>query len=175
MTTNTTTTRKTGRVATMALAAGIAVAGFSVNPITTAQASAANQIRTKDEGQADKLRERIADVAKAQKGDRYVLGATGPGAFDCSGLVQYAYKRVTGKTLPRTSYQLASAVDHVKPKNRQVGDIVFYRGNGHVGIYIGKGRVAHALNPGAGVLVQPTAAGWNGSMIYGYGRVIKPR
>ncbi len=172
---STTTGRRTGRVATMALAAGIAVAGFSVNPVTTAQASAASQIRTKDEGQADKLRDRIADVAKAQKGDRYVLGATGPGAFDCSGLVQYAYKRVTGKTLPRTSYQLASAVDRVKPKNRQVGDIIFYRGNGHVGIYIGKGRVAHALNPGTGVVVQRTGEGWNGSMIYGYGRVIKPR
>lgn len=176
-TTNTTDTSSSrrGRVAALALAAGIAAAGFSVNPATTAQAAATNQIRTKDNGQATKLRERIAQIAKEQKGDRYVLGATGPAAFDCSGLVQYAYKRATGKTLPRTSYQLASAVDRVKPKNRKVGDIVFYRGNGHVGIYIGKGRVAHALNPGAGVLVQPTSEGWNRSMIYGYGRVIKPR
>ena len=167
-----TTTR---RIAATTLVAGIAVTGLALNPATAPDAAAASKIRTQNFQRAEVLRDRIAKIATAQKGERYVLGSTGPRAFDCSGLVVYSYKKATGKTLPRTSYAQSSAVEHVSKKHRKVGDIVFYRGNGHVGVYVGKGRVAQALNPGVGVVVDRAGSGWNRSMIYGYGRVIRTK
>lgn len=172
-----TTSRPTNRkrIAAGALVAGIAVTGLAVNPATTGEADAATKIRTKNVERADQLRERIADIAAAQKGDRYSLGSIGPGAFDCSGLVNFAYRKATGKVLPRTSYQLAGSLERVSRKNRKVGDIALYRGNGHVGIYVGKGRIAQALNSRTGVIVDRADEGWNRSMIYAYGRVIQTR
>ncbi len=166
------TTSRIRRMAAAVAVTGVAATALTLGPVATGEAAASSKIRTRDAAQAQQLRERIATIAKAQKGDRYVLGATGPGAFDCSGLVVYSYKKATGKTLPRTSYAQASAIEHVQPKHRKVGDIVFFRGNGHVGVYLGQGRIAQALNPGTGVVVQSTSEGWNRRMIYGYGRVI---
>ncbi len=173
MTSTISTTTK--RATAGALVAGIAATGFAFNPVTVTEASAATKIRTTSFQRAEVLRERIADVAKSQKGERYVLGSTGPNAFDCSGLVVYSYKKATGKTLPRTSYSQSGAIEHVSKKNRKVGDIAFFRGNGHVGIYIGQGRIAQALNPGVGVVVDRADSGWNRRMIYGYGRVIRTK
>ena len=62
----------------------------------------------------------------------------------------YSYRKATGKTLPRTSYAQIASLDHVRKRDRKVGDVVFFRGGGHVGIYLGKNRIVHALNPGAG-------------------------
>lgn len=162
----------TTRITAGAILAGLAATGFALNPATAAQAKADVKVHASSAQRAELLRERVAEVARDQKGDRYVLGSTGPSAFDCSGLVNYAYRKATGKTLPRTSYQLAGSLEHVSKKHRKVGDVVFFRGNGHVGVYIGKGRVAQALNPGRGVVVDRADQGWNRSMIYGYGRVI---
>ncbi len=170
-----TTTINPKRIAAAAALAGVAATGIALNPAATGDADAANKIRTANFQRAEVLRERVAKVAQAQKGDRYVLGSTGPGAFDCSGLVNYAYRKATGRVLPRTSYALAGSVEHVSKRSRKVGDLVFYRGNGHVGVYIGKGRVAQALNPRVGVVVDRADQGWNRSMIYGYGRVIRTK
>ena len=78
----------------------------------------------------------------------YVWGATGPNAFDCSGLTSWAYAQV-GKHIPRTSYAQAAQGTPVSRDALRPGDIVaFYSGASHVGIYTGHGTVIHAINEG---------------------------
>lgn len=88
-------------------------------------------------------------------GSPYVWGATGPNAFDCSGLVQAAY-RAAGVSLPRTTYSQIAAGRRVSRSELLPGDLVFfYAGISHVGIYVGNGRMIHAPNPSAPVRVAP--------------------
>ncbi|WP_405553421.1 NlpC/P60 family protein [Streptomyces sp. NBC_01171] len=98
-----------------------------------------------------------AAVAYAYRklGSPYVWGATGPDAFDCSGLIQAAY-RSAGISLPRTTYAQINAGRRVSRSQLQPGDLVFfYSGVSHVGIYVGNGRMIHAPNPSAPVRVAP--------------------
>ncbi|HTY73170.1 MAG TPA: NlpC/P60 family protein [Actinomycetes bacterium] len=91
--------------------------------------------------------------ALRQVGKRYVYGAAGPSAFDCSGLTMAAYRSV-GVYLPHQSGQQFHYGRHVSANDLQPGDLVFYYSPiHHVGIYIGNGRIVHAANPGEGVTV----------------------
>lgn len=93
--------------------------------------------------------------AYSKLGSPYVWGATGPNAFDCSGLAQAAY-RSAGVSLPRTTYSQINAGRRVAQSELQPGDLVFfYAGITHVGIYIGNGQMIHAPNPSAPVRVAP--------------------
>jgi cell wall-associated NlpC family hydrolase len=77
-------------------------------------------------------------------GSPYRYGATGPNAFDCSGLVSWAYEKA-GKSLPRTSRAQSKVGTPVSRDNLQPGDLVFfYNPVSHVGIYIGDGKIVHA-------------------------------
>lgn len=101
--------------------------------------------------------------ALAQVGKAYAWGASGPDSFDCSGLTQAAYASA-GVSLPRTTYAQVSAGTSVSTSALQPGDLLFFYGNEHVGIYIGDGKVVHAADYGIGVIVSnlssmpPTAA-----------------
>ncbi|MFI2643116.1 NlpC/P60 family protein [Streptomyces sp. NPDC018610] len=98
-----------------------------------------------------------AAVAYAYRklGSPYVWGATGPDAFDCSGLAQAAY-RAAGVSLPRTTYAQINAGHRVARSELLPGDLVFfYSGVSHVGIYVGDGRMIHAPNPSAPVRLAP--------------------
>ncbi|MEU4980287.1 NlpC/P60 family protein [Streptomyces sp. NPDC021969] len=98
-----------------------------------------------------------AAVAYAHQklGSPYVWGATGPNAFDCSGLTQAAY-RAAGVSLPRTTYAQIDAGRRVGRSELLPGDLVFfYSGISHVGIYVGNGQMIHAPNPSAPVRVAP--------------------
>lgn len=165
---------QTTRIMAGTAAAAIAGTALALAPMTAAPAAAGTKVTVKDNKQADKLRARIAKVALAQKGDRYVMGATGPGAFDCSGLVVYAYKKATGLTLPRTSYMQRDGLSRVPKKNREPGDIVVVHGGGHVGIYIGHNRIVHASTPSTGVKITELS-GYYGREVSGYRRVVRPR
>ena len=91
--------------------------------------------------------------ALAQVGKAYVYGATGPNAYDCSGLMLRAWG-AAGVSLPRTSQAQYSAGTHVSLSQLKPGDLVFYySGITHVGMYIGGGRIVHAANPSTGVQV----------------------
>lgn len=92
--------------------------------------------------------------AMSKLGAPYRWGAAGPSAFDCSGLVSWAYKRV-GVSLPRTSRAM-SRVGRAVPKSAlRPGDLVFfYTPVSHVGIYIGGGKVVNASQPGTPVKVS---------------------
>lgn len=93
--------------------------------------------------------------AYSKLGSPYVWGATGPHAFDCSGLTQAAY-RAAGVSLPRTTYAQIGAGRRVARSQLQPGDLVFfYSGISHVGIYVGDGKMIHAPNPSARVRVAP--------------------
>ena len=98
-------------------------------------------------------REAVADLAKKQVGKR----ATGPSAFDCSGLTQYVYKKAANKTLPRTTYTQVNKGKSVSMKNLKKGDLLFWGSTSspyHVGIYIGNNKYVHAATPGQGVVEQ---------------------
>lgn len=107
----------------------------------------------------------IVAYAKTFLGGPYVYGATGPTAFDCSGLTQHVYKAV-GISLPRTSEEQFTVGAAVPAAQAEAGDLVFFGGNGydgtpaspgHVGIYIGGGQMVSALNPRAGIEVSSVA------------------
>lgn len=91
--------------------------------------------------------------ARAQKGKPYRWGATGPDAFDCSGLVQAAYK-AAGVTLPRTSYQQMLVGTKVDRADLQPGDLVF-PDPGHVQIYTGGDQIIESPHLGASVVERP--------------------
>jgi cell wall-associated NlpC family hydrolase len=93
---------------------------------------------------------------KAQVGDAYVMGATGPNAWDCSSLVQAAFRQV-GVDLPRVSQDQSMSGTDVSLSNLQVGDILYWGAKGsayHVGVYIGEGQYLDAANPSKGVVIQ---------------------
>ena len=82
--------------------------------------------------------------ALGKVGAPYRWGATGPNAFDCSGLVNWAYKSA-GVSLPRTSRALSKVGTPVAKADLRPGDLVFfYRPVSHVGIYVGNGKIVHA-------------------------------
>lgn len=96
---------------------------------------------------------------KAKIGKPYVYGAEGPNAFDCSGLVQAAWK-AAGVNIPRTSEAMLSHLTRVSPSSVRPGDIVVYRGGGHVALYVGNGKVVEASRPGTPVRYAPWRSGW---------------
>ncbi|MFE7123691.1 NlpC/P60 family protein [Streptomyces sp. NPDC057617] len=88
-------------------------------------------------------------------GKPYAWGATGPGAFDCSGLTQAAW-RAAGVALPRTTYTQIGAGRRVARDRLAPGDLVFFfSGVSHVGIYVGGGQMIHAPRPGSAVRMAP--------------------
>ncbi|MFI7350540.1 C40 family peptidase [Streptomyces sp. NPDC049936] len=98
----------------------------------------------------------VIAFAQAQVGKAYVSGATGPSAYDCSGLVQAAFKQV-GVSLPRVSQDQSTAGTQVGLDNLQPGDILYWGGAGsayHVGIYVGDGMFVGAQNSSTGVVKQ---------------------
>ncbi len=93
--------------------------------------------------------------ALAQVGKRYQYAATGPYAYDCSGLTMAAYRSV-GVYLPHQSGAQFGYGRRVSSGELQPGDLVFYYSPiHHVGIYIGGGRIVHAANPSSGVRIDP--------------------
>jgi peptidoglycan DL-endopeptidase CwlO len=91
--------------------------------------------------------------AMAQVGDAYVYGATGPDAYDCSGLTMASWAQA-GVALPHSSSAQYGSGPQVPASALQPGDLVFYYSPiSHVGMYIGNGMIVHAANPSTGVQV----------------------
>jgi peptidoglycan DL-endopeptidase CwlO len=108
----------------------------------------------------------------ASIGKTYVMGGTGPDTYDCSGLIQAAWKAV-GVTLPRTSGQQYDATVRISYEDLQPGDLVFfgYHGSHHVGMYIGNDQMIDAANPRRGVTVSNLTLSWYKQNLGGYGRI----
>jgi cell wall-associated NlpC family hydrolase len=101
-------------------------------------------------------------VALAQVGKPYVWGAAGPDSFDCSGLIMYAWAKA-GVNLPHYVPSQYSATRHVPLSQIQPGDIIYYNGFGHDGMYIGNGQIVHA--PHTGDVVKVVDLYWVGDPI----------
>jgi peptidoglycan DL-endopeptidase CwlO len=92
------------------------------------------------------LRQAVVSNALSKLGKPYRWGASGPNAFDCSGLVKWSFGSA-GRALPRSSRAMAGVGTPVAKANLQPGDLVFfYKPISHVGIYIGNGKMVHASN-----------------------------
>ncbi|MEU5383189.1 NlpC/P60 family protein [Kitasatospora cineracea] len=97
-------------------------------------------------------------AAVSKIGSPYVYGSTGPGTFDCSGLMYWSWRQA-GVTLPRTSQEQASAGRRVSLAEARPGDLViFFNDRHHVGMYAGGGVVVHAPHPGARVRYESVSA-----------------
>jgi cell wall-associated NlpC family hydrolase len=105
-----------------------------------------------------------AGVALQYLGTPYVWAGAAPGGFDCSGLVMYAYGRL-GVSLPHSSYALWNVGVAVPRSQLQSGDLVFFSGLGHIGIYIGGGQFVHAPHTGDVVKISSMDSG---SYAYSY-------
>jgi peptidoglycan DL-endopeptidase CwlO len=93
--------------------------------------------------------------AKAQLGKPYVWGATGPNSYDCSGLVQAAW-RAAGVDLPRTTWDQVKVGTRVPVADLEPGDLIFYYSDiSHVAMYIGNGQMIQAPHTGAVIDIQP--------------------
>jgi cell wall-associated NlpC family hydrolase len=86
---------------------------------------------------------------RAQLGEPYAFGATGPNRWDCSGLTQAAW-RAAGVSIPRTTYTQIKIGQRVSRSDLRLGDLVFFYGSrpSHVGLYAGNGMVLNAPRPG---------------------------
>nr|WP_233608624.1 C40 family peptidase [Nocardia stercoris] len=103
---------------------------------------------------ADKPAAEIAiEAARSKIGSGYSGGGNGPDYFDCSGLVQWAYRQA-GVDLPRTSYEQLAVGTPVSLDELEPGDLVSFYGGGHSGLYDGNHQVVHASTGGRGVEVS---------------------
>ncbi|HEY8727470.1 MAG TPA: C40 family peptidase [Gaiellaceae bacterium] len=115
--------------------------------------------------------ERAAAIAVGEVGVPYRWGGASPAAgFDCSGLVDWAYGRL-GIELPHSSYALYDQGRGVARSRMRAGDLLFFSGRGHVGIYIGRGRMVHAPHSGTRVQVVRLARSSYGARLVGVRRV----
>ncbi|GAA4856455.1 C40 family peptidase [Kitasatospora terrestris] len=109
--------------------------------------------------------EAAVSYALAQVGKPYLWGGNGPNGFDCSGLVQQAYRRA-GVATPRVADDQYRATTPIDASRLRRGDLVFWSGNGrvsgihHVAIYLGDGTYVEAPRPGKNVRVSRLTSGY---------------
>jgi cell wall-associated NlpC family hydrolase len=105
------------------------------------------------------LGDKVVRYAKHLLGVRYVWGGSSPASgFDCSGLVRYVYGHF-GVRLAHSSFAQFTSGIRVNRGALKPGDLVFFDGLGHVGIYIGGGRFIHAPHSGTRVRIE-SLGGW---------------
>lgn len=90
----------------------------------------------------------VVGIAERYLGVPYVWGGDTPSGFDCSGLVQYCYRQI-GIDVGRTTWDQMGCGTRIAVSALQPGDLVFFRGGEHVGIYVGDGTYIHAPHTGA--------------------------
>ncbi|MGH3300862.1 MAG: C40 family peptidase [Streptosporangiaceae bacterium] len=134
--------------------------GYTVSQVTAASAPQCLVAASEGENPPAAVQTAIS-YAEQQLGKPYQFGATGPDAFDCSGLVMMAY-RAAGIDIPRTSQQQWAAGPRISGSQVQPGDLVFFAGAdgtpaapGHVGLVIGDGLMIEAYATGFPVRIAP--------------------
>jgi len=113
----------------------------------------------------------VVGIAMQYLGVPYVWGGASPAGFDCSGLIMYVYAQV-GVSLPHhAASQYAMGVP-VSRDALQPGDLVFFNGLGHAGIYIGGGQFVHAPHTGDVVKISSLSDSWYASTWVGARRIL---
>lgn len=114
---------------------------------------------------------RLVRTALSMRGFPYRFGGTTKKGFDCSGFTKYLYSEVKGVDIPRTAAAQFKYGQKVAGKDLKPGDLLFFstRGRkvGHVGVYIGNGKMVHAANPRAGVKEDKLFGGYWGKRLVG--------
>jgi cell wall-associated NlpC family hydrolase len=124
-----------------------ALAGSAASSVSGA--SAATKVRPRED-----MGVRISEYARRFVGVPYRWGGSSPRAgFDCSGFVTYVYRHF-GITLPHYTYSQYGRGRHVPRRRLEPGDLVFFNGVSHVGLYVGRGRFIHAPHTGTRVRVD---------------------
>ncbi len=113
----------------------------------------------------------VVGIAMQYLGTPYAYGGSDPSGFDCSGFVSYVFAQV-GVSLPHYSgaqygYGVAVPRDQLQP-----GDLVFFDGLGHVGIYIGGGQFIHAPHTGDVVKISSLSDPWYAATYVGARRIL---
>ena len=111
----------------------------------------------------------VVGIAMHYLGTPYVWGGASPSGFDCSGFVMYVYAQI-GVSLPHSSYAQYGYGSPVSRGDLQPGDLVFFDGLGHVGIYIGGGSFIHSPHTGDVVKIS-SMTGWYASTFVGARRL----
>ena len=106
----------------------------------------------------------VVGIAMRYLGVPYVWGGASPSGFDCSGLVMYVYAQV-GVSLPHSSYAQYGMGVPVSMSDLQPGDLVFFYGLGHVGIYVGGGSFIHAPHTGDVVKISSLSGSYASSFV----------
>jgi peptidoglycan DL-endopeptidase CwlO len=112
----------------------------------------------------------VVGIAMRYLGTPYVWGGASPGGFDCSGLVAYVYAQV-GVSLPHYTGAQWNVGVPVSRGDLQPGDLVFFDGLGHVGIYIGGGQFIHAPHTGDVVKISSLSESGYGNSYVGARRI----
>ena len=149
------------------LQAASATQAVAVNDIggvssTSTAATAQRRRRLGRAPGASTVGEAAVNIALAQLGTPYVWGGAAPGGFDCSGLVSWAYGQAGLGGLPHFTGALWNSGTHISSQSELApGDLVFFHGLGHVGMYIGGGNFVHAPHTGDVVKIS-NLAGYSG-------------
>jgi cell wall-associated NlpC family hydrolase len=138
-------------------------------PLLRTPSAVRKHLRSKREAPA--LGERVVGYAKHLLGVRYSWGGSSPRTgFDCSGFVRYVYGHF-GVSLAHSSFADYWRGRKVGRWAMKPGDLVFFDGEGHVGIYVGHGRFIHAPHTGTVVRIS-TMSGWYASRFDGARRLV---
>ena len=113
----------------------------------------------------------VVAIAMQYLGTPYVWGGSSPGGFDCSGLVVYVFAQV-GVSLPHYTGDLWNQGVPVSADQLEPGDLVFFNGLGHVGIYIGGGQFIHSPHTGDVVKISSLSDPWYSSTYDGARRIL---
>jgi cell wall-associated NlpC family hydrolase len=108
----------------------------------------------------------VVGIALRYLGVPYVWGGASPSGFDCSGLTMYAYAQV-GVSLPHNAAMQYGLGHPVAQSQLEPGDLVFFNGLSHVGMYIGGGRFVHAPHTGDVVKISSLSESWYASTYVG--------
>ncbi|HEY8844217.1 MAG TPA: C40 family peptidase, partial [Gaiellaceae bacterium] len=111
----------------------------------------------------------VVGIAMRYLGTPYVWGGASPGGFDCSGFVMYVFGQI-GVSLPHNAAAQYGYGSPVSQDSLQPGDLVFFDGLGHVGIYVGGGSFIHSPHTGDVVKIS-TMTGWYASTYVGARRL----
>ena len=144
-------------------------------PVRAKSAVMTDRPRSQPKPKAPKptLGDRAARIALKAVGVPYRWGGSSlQSGFDCSGLVYWTYRRL-GVELPHSSYALYGLGRRVPRARMKPGDLLFFYGLGHVGLYVGRGRMVHAPESGRRVEVVELRRSNYGRSLVGARRMIR--